>query len=89
MLQYKDLRKALYELGLTEIVDYLAANEYVLVFFFVDNIYIAYQKQHKLEAIELKDKLVSKYKIRILREIEQFYSIKITRNCEQKKLQLT
>lgn len=89
MLQYKDLRKALYELGLTEIIDYLVANEYVLIFFFVDNIYITYQKQHKQEAIKLKNKLVGKYEMRILREMEQFYSIKITRNRDQRKLQLT
>lgn len=89
MLWYKDLRKALHELGLTEIADCLAANEHVLVFFFVDDICIAYQKQHELEAIELKDKLASKYEMRILGEMEWFCGIKITRNREQRKLWLT
>lgn len=58
----------------------------ILIFFFVDDIALAYPTQVEKEALDLKQQLMSKYEMRDLGEIDWFCGIKITRDRRNKQL---
>ena len=82
-LWYRYLSSTLTDLRLESVlgVQCLHTNQHMLVFFFVDNIAIIYNKKFTCEVNEFKKRLCSTYEMRRLEQVEWFLEINIT--CEQ------
>jgi len=84
LLWYQDLTKTLKELGLQEVKDVpcLWKSDKLIVFFYVDEI-IVLIKPGQLPALEsFEKKLLSRYEIRSLGELDTFCGIQVRRNRE-------
>lgn len=85
-LWYNMLRDTLLELRFNEVEKCIFEGEGVLVFFFVDDIVIAFPKERDKEASRLKTRLTERFEMNVLGELEWFCGIKITRNRATKCL---
>ena len=81
-LWYKHFSRSLLELGLEPIsrVECLFMNNYLLLFFFVDDIVVLYQAEHATQVDEFQAKLFKAYKMRHLGKLEWFLGIHITKS---------
>ena len=79
-LWYCHLSSTLTDLRLESVsgVQCLHTNQHMLVFFFVNNIIIIYNKKFTCEVNEFEKRLCSTYKMRRLRQVEWFLEINIT-----------
>ena len=79
-LWYRHLSATLTNLGLETVpgVQCLHTNQYMLVFFFVDDIAVIYDKKFTHQVNEFEKKLCRTYEMRSLGQIEWFLGIHIT-----------
>ena len=90
-LWYKNLSRTLIELGLEPVsgVDCLFINDYMLLFFFVDDIVVLFDRQHVKKVDEFQAKFFDAYHMRYLGELEWFLGIQISRDREARRLSLS
>jgi hypothetical protein len=79
-LWYNMLREELLNLQFKEIDQCIFESQGVLVFFFVDDIVVAFPKDRDKQATHLKTRLTERFEMKVLRELEWFCGIRITRN---------
>jgi hypothetical protein len=91
LLWYKELTKTLTELGLTPVKDApcLWKNDKLLVFFYVDDVVILCAPAHIADLHEFEKKLLRRYKIRSLGELETFCGIQVTRDRDSGSIWLS
>ena len=89
-LWYKNLSRTLIELGLEPVaeVDCLFINDHMLLFFFVDDIVVLFDKQHVKKVDEFQAKFFDAYAMRYLGELEWFLRIRISRDRKTRRLWL-
>lgn len=89
-LWYKNLSTTLTNLGLEPIpgVDCLFANDSMVVFFFVDDIVVIFDRRHAEKVNEFQAKLFEAYEMRYLGELQWFLGIRIARDRTSQKLWL-
>jgi hypothetical protein len=61
-------------------INYIHHNDWMIVFFFVDNIIYLYRKQHQEKYNEFEAKLSTKYELRKIGKPEHFLGIQLTRD---------
>ena len=90
-LWQKLLSSSLTDLGLTCVPEEpcLFVNEWLIVFFYVDDIVIMYRDLDHDRADDFRRKLTGKFKMRDLGELRWFLGIRITRDREQRKIWLS
>jgi len=91
LLWYKDLTKTLRELELQEVPDApcLWISDKLIVFFFVDDIVVLARSGHIAALQDFERKLLQRYEIRSLGELETFCGIQIRRNRENGEIWLS
>ncbi|EKG09075.1 Reverse transcriptase RNA-dependent DNA polymerase, partial [Macrophomina phaseolina MS6] len=79
------------ELGLEPIPDApcLYANSHLFVFFFVDDVIVAYHKDDERYAEVFQDDLFQRYEMRMMGEIQWFLALRIVRNRQERLLWLS
>ena len=89
-LWHNDLSSTLIELGLEPLpgVECIYTNSYMIVFFFVDDICVIYDKRYSAYVDAFEAKLFNKYEMKALGEIEWFLGIRVTRDRASRKLWL-
>ena len=89
-LWYKHLFKTLFELSLKNVskIECLFVNEYMILFFFVDDIAIMYDRRHMQKIKKFQFKLFQVYEMKYLEKIQWFLDIRIVRNRKSRKLSL-
>ncbi|SLM39797.1 Reverse transcriptase, RNA-dependent DNA polymerase [Lasallia pustulata] len=89
-LWYRHLSATLINLGLETVpgVQCLHTNQYMLVFFFVDDIAVIYDRKFTHQVNEFEKKLCRTYEMRSLGQIEWFLGIHITRERYSRHLWL-
>lgn len=90
LLWYNDFSGALEALGLHSIpsVSCLFANEWLLVFFYVDDIAVIYGKQNQAHFEEFEAGLLKRFEMRCLGELKWFLGIRIERERSTRRLWL-
>lgn len=90
-LWYRHFSETLIELGLKQVsgIECLYANDEMLVFFFVDDVAVIYDRKFTNQVDEFQKKLFSKYEMRYVGEIEWFLGIKIARDRYRRHLFLS
>lgn len=87
-LWYKNLSNTLSELGLEPVpgIDCLFVNDFIILFFFVDDIVMMFDRRHVAKADEFQAKLFKAYEMRYLGELQWFLGIRIQRDRPSRKL---
>ena len=90
-LWYKHLSHTLIKLGLEPVagVECLFSNDYLLLFFFVDDIVIIYDNQYLEQVNDFQTRLFNAYEMRFLGEVKWFLGIRIVRNRTTHRLWLS
>ena len=78
------------ELGLEPVagVECLFTNDFMLLFFFVDDIVVLFDHQHTKQVDEFQTKLFKAYQMRFLGELKWFLGIRISRDRDTRRLWL-
>ena len=81
-LWYKHLLATLLELGLEPVpgVECIYRNQYMLIFFYVDDIAVIYHRKFTTQVDEFQQQLFNTYEMRLLGEVQWFLGIHITRD---------
>jgi hypothetical protein len=89
-LWYKHLSSTLVRLGLEPIpgIECTFINKYMIIFFFVDDISVIYEKTHTTMIDKFEADLFSTYEMKRIGELEWFLGIRITRNREERTMYL-
>ena len=89
-LWYRHLSKTLLDLGIDSVpgLECCFVNDYMIVFFFVDDICLLYDKRYTYEVDAFQSKLFDIYEMRNLREIKWFLGIRIIRDRPNRLLWL-
>lgn len=76
------LSATLQELRLSQVpgVNCLFTNDFMIIFFYVDNIAVIYAKQNKHKVDNFQRRIQDTYQLRILRELKWFLAIRIVRD---------
>ena len=90
-LWHKNLSAKLIELGLEPLpgVDCIFVNEHMIIFFFVDDICIIYDKRNESHVDIFETQLFQAYEMTALGEIDWFLGIRVTRNKATRQLWLS
>ena len=89
-LWYGELSRTLIDLELDPIsgIDCVYTNVYMIVFFFVDDICVLYDKRYTTQVDAFEAKLFATYEMKSLGEIEWFLGIRVSRNRISRQLRL-
>lgn len=89
-LWYRHLSQTLIDLGLEPVagVQCLFSNDFMLLFFFVDDIVVLFDQQYTTQVDEFQTRLFNTYEMRYIGELEWFLGIRISRNRETRQLWL-
>lgn len=89
-LWYRHFSQTISRLGLEPVagIDCLFSNDFMLFFFFVDDIVVLFDQRHTKQVDEFQAKLFNAYEMRYLGELEWFLGIRITRDRETRRLWL-
>lgn len=89
-LWHQDLSSALSELGLSRVNEdhSLFTNDWLIIFFYVDDIVALYRKQNHADWISFKSKLMKRFEMRDIGELKWFLNIRIIRDRMNHKLWL-
>ena len=63
-------------------------NDQIILIFYVDNIITTYDSKNQYQIDEFESKLMNKYEIQKLGEVEHFLGVRIVRDQSQRKLWL-
>jgi Reverse transcriptase (RNA-dependent DNA polymerase) len=90
LLWYRDFTIALEQLGLHPIsgVNCLFANDFLLLFFYVDDIVVLFHRKHTQKVKEFEDSLLRRFEMRALGELKWFLGIRIERDRPSRRLWL-
>lgn len=90
-LWHNEISRFLQNLGLYPIpgVNCIHHNDWLIVFFFIDDIICLYRKEHQEQFNTFEAQISSKYKLRIMGEPEYFLGIKIERNRARRSITLS
>ena len=82
ILWYKDFTNTLEDLGLNPVpeTNCLFVNDWLILIFYVDDILAVYAPKYEDRMDEFELKLMSKYKVQALGEVEHFLGIRIVRD---------
>jgi hypothetical protein len=91
MLWHAELTSTLESLGLVPVpgIQCLYANSSLLVFFYVDDIVLAYRRRFEQEATSFVNSLTKAYELNRLGDLNWFLGIKVTRDRERNALWLS
>lgn len=86
----RHLSQTLIKIGLEPIpgIDCLFTNQFMLLFFFVDDIVVIYDRRYTKEVNKFQAQLFQTYEMRYLGELEWFLGIRITRHRKNRRLWL-
>ena len=89
-LWYRHLTKILNELKLKQVseIECLFVNAYMLIFFYVNDIAILYEKKHTQQMKKFQNKFFQIYEMRYIDELQWFLDIRITRDRNKHTLTL-
>ena len=89
-LWYRHLIKTLIDLKLEQMseVKCLFINAYILIFFYVNDIAVLYEKKHIQQMKKFQNKFFQIYEMRYIGELQWFLKIRITRDRSQRTLTL-
>lgn len=89
-LWYQNLSKTFLQLGLDPVpgVECCFVNDHMIVFFFVDDISVLYDKRYTKEVDEFQSRLFEIYEMRNLGEIEWFIGVRVIRDRPHRLLWL-
>ena len=89
-LWYRHLSRTLIDMGLEPItgIDCLFSNQHTLLFFFVDDIVLIFDRQFNKEVDNFQAQFFRRYEMRHLGELEWFLGIRITRDRPNRRLWL-
>ena len=89
-LWYKHLSTSLVDLGLMPVpgIECVFTNDYMIVFFFVDDIVVLYDQKYTAQVDSFQTRLFQIYDIRYIGELEWFLGIQIIRNRSQRRIWL-
>ena len=89
-LWYKHLSGTLFDLGLKNVpgIECLFVNEFMVLFFFVDDIAVIYDRRHIQKVEEFQYRFFQAYEMRYLGEIQWFLGIRIARDRKSRRLSL-
>ena len=84
-LWYQNLRKIFIDLELKQVLEIKCffINIYILVFFYVNDIIVLYEKKYIKQMKEFQNKFFQIYEIRYIDELQWFLEIHISRNHNQ------
>jgi Reverse transcriptase (RNA-dependent DNA polymerase) len=90
LLWYRDFTIALEDLGLQPVpgVNCLFANDFLLLFFYVDDIVVLYHRKYAQKVREFEDSLLRRFEMRSLGELKWFLGIRIKRDRPTRRLWL-
>lgn len=90
LLWYKHLTKALEELGLHSVpgVNCLYANEYLILFFYVDDVVLLSTKQNSDKRRAFEAALLRRFEMKSLGELKWFLGIRILRDRDERRIWL-
>lgn len=90
LLWLRELTATLLKLRLTRVDEdtYLFTNDWLVVFFYVDDIVLLFHRDNLLKFYTFQAELTGRYEIRDLRDLKWFLGIRIIRDREQQKLWL-
>jgi len=90
LLWYRELTSTLRDLGLEEIngMNCVMAGNAVIVFFYVDDIILLYDKAKAEQVNELLAKLQAKYPLRVIPKANWFLGVRIVRNRQTRQIWL-
>ena len=90
-LWYRHFSETLIEFGLNQVsgVECFFMNDYMLCFFFVDDIAVLYDRPHTAHVDEFQRRLFDRYEMRFIGELQWFLSIKIIRDRYKRTLFLS
>ena len=90
LLWLRHLTRTLLRLGLTQVpgINCLFKNDWLILFFYVDDIVVLYHKQHRQQFQTFEDLLIKSYELRSLGDISWFLGIRIIRNREERTIHL-
>jgi hypothetical protein len=76
------------DLGLQPVlsVNYLFTNDFLLLFFYIDDIVVLYYRKYRQKVKEFKDSLLRRFEIRSLGELKWFLRIRIKRDRLTRRL---
>jgi Reverse transcriptase (RNA-dependent DNA polymerase) len=89
-LWFTELSSTLKDLGFEPVLEEpcILSNGRIIIFFYVDDIIMAFHRRDSEEAATIKARLFDKYEFRDLGELKWFLNIRITRDRENRKLYL-
>lgn len=89
-LWYRHFSETLAKLGLEPVsgIECLFTNDFMVLFFFVDDIVVLFDRRNTKYVDEFQTKLFNVYEMRFLGELEWFLGIRITRDRETRRLWL-
>ena len=87
-LWYKHLSRTFFELSLKNVsrIECLFVNEYMILFFFVDDIAIMYDRRHMQKIEKFQFRLFQAYEMKYLEKIQWFLDIRIVWDRKSRKL---
>lgn len=90
-LWQKHLCTTLKDLGLNEVSDApcLFTNDFLIIFFFVDDVIMAYKQEHEGYAVSFQEQLFKRYEMRVMGELQWFLELRIVRDRQQRHLWLS
>lgn len=90
LLWYTDFTIALEELGLRAVsgVNCLFVNDFLILFFYVDDIVILYSKQNKQRFLKFEASLLQRFEMRTLGELKWFLGIRVERERSTRRIWL-
>jgi len=91
LLWQKLLSEVLRQLGLCMVPEEpcLFVNDWLIVFFFVDDIVYMYREKNEKQATEFKDALTTRFKMRDLGDLQWFLGIQVTYDWENQRIWLS
>ena len=89
-LWFRMLSKTLRDLGLQQVteVECLFVNEFMILFFFVDDIAVIYDRKFTRQVDEFQAKLLNTYEMRYLGEVQWFLGLRVVRDRKLRQLRL-
>ena len=90
LLWLQEVTATLLELGLHPVprVECLFTNQWIILFFYVDDFVVLYRPQDEIKFAEFEAALLKAYEIRVLGDLSWFLGIRIIRNTAEEKLYL-
>jgi hypothetical protein len=90
LLWFNDIARTMKEFGLTQVPEAqcLFVNQFLIIFFYVDDIVILCHPSHNEHYLKLRTKLYDTYELRQIDKFEWFLGIRVVRDRKERKIWL-